>query len=93
MGLPETVYHIEGLKQCLWHRHGSVDAPAAFLERLENNNLVIDIDAAGCEGQSLREAAPGVIQYTAQGPYGPIGLCGGGKKGVTLVCGEVTDFA
>lgn len=79
--------------QRLGNGNGSVDAPAAFFEGFIDNHVVVEIDTAGGQGQSLRYPATGVIQDGAQGPYGPVGLRGGVQEGVALGGGEIEASA
>jgi len=75
---------ISRVNQRLWDWHSPVDALTALLEGFEDNGLVVDIDTAADEGESLRDPAADVVEHTAQGPYGPVGFRGGPQEGVPL---------
>ena len=78
------MHHIEGIQQRRRDGYRPVHTPAALLEGFKDNGLVVEIDAARDEGQGLRDPAPGIIQHTAQGPEGPVGVRGRVQEGVTL---------
>ena len=79
--------------QCSRNRNRSVDAPAPFLEALENDRLAADIDPARGEREGFRDPATRIVQHGAQRPYGPVGLRGGVKEGVAFGGCEVKASA
>ena len=87
------MHHIEGIQQRRRDGYRPVHTPAALLEGFKDNGLVVEIDAARDEGQGLRDPAPGIIQHTAQGPEGPVGVRGRVQEGVTLSDTEIQASA
>jgi hypothetical protein len=91
--LPDAVHQVEVIKKGVRDRDGSIDLFPTLLEGVNDEGLIVEIDAAWSEGQGLRNAAPGIVQDAAQRPDGPVGLGSSLQKGVTLGGGQIQASA
>ena len=87
--LANAVHQVERVEQGWRHRHGAVDAAAAFLEALEQQQSTGQVDAVGGEGQGLGEAAAAIGEGHAEGAGFAVGPLGGAQEGLALPGGEV----
>jgi hypothetical protein len=83
------VHQVERVEQRWRHRHGAMDAAAAFLEALEQQQATGQVDAVGSERQGLGEAAAAIGEGHAEGARFAVGTLGRAQEGLALAGGEV----
>ncbi len=91
--LREAVHHVQGIEHVAGHRNGPVDAPAAFLEGLEDDRLAGEIETFGCQRQTFGNPAARVMQDKAEGPHFARCGFGGLEEGPALFARQVQAAA
>jgi hypothetical protein len=85
----ETVDGIKRVQERRWHRDGSKDAFATFLEAFNDDDSVVDVDAIRSQRQRFGDPAAGVRQGAAEGSYALHGRFGNPNEVATLRRSEV----
>ena len=89
----DAVDHVDGLEVGRRDGHGAVDAGAASLEALEDDDAGGQIDAIGGEGEGLGRPAFVIGHVHAEGAEIPINALGGFQEAVALTGGEAFTSA
>lgn len=83
----------ERVQKPLGDRNGAEDASPSLLERLEDNDFVLKVDAFDGQVQCFGDAAPRIVERLAEGANLTRHPCCGLEEGVSLHGCQVQSFS